>query len=199
MADPTALYSYKGASPTTLPYKVRLSDGRVRTDVSSFSDEEVTDAGYTGPYTVPSYNKGQRVTWDSSNLRLVVEDIPSSELWASVRVQRNQLLTSCDWVMSVDTPGESSTNNIKEWEKYRQRLRDITKDQSDPSNITWPSSPDTEGVTFDVAPVDEIKLRHRVEDLEAKLISLQEVVNDIGVPVVRIETLEAKVTTLESK
>ena len=50
-------------------------------------------------------------------------------------VKRNQLLSECDWVMCVDTPGETSKNNIKEWEKYRQRLRDLTKDQTDPSSI----------------------------------------------------------------
>ena len=47
----------KGFLPTTLPYKIRMSDGTVRTDVSSFSDEEVTEVGYTGPYTVPSFTK----------------------------------------------------------------------------------------------------------------------------------------------
>ena len=78
MADSTALYSYKEALPTTLPYKIRLSDGTVRTDVSSFTDEELTDVGYTGPYTVPSFKNGQRVVWNSSDLKYVVEDIPES-------------------------------------------------------------------------------------------------------------------------
>lgn len=200
MADSTALYSYKGALPTTLPYKIRLSDGTVRTDVSSFTDEELTDVGYTGPYTVPSFNEAsQRVTWNSSDLEYVVGDIPESELWDSIRAKRNQLLSECDWVMCSDTPGETSKNNIKEWEKYRQRLRDLTEDQTDPSSISWPLPPTAEGVVFDAAPVEELKLRHRVEDLEAKIVSLQEAIEDARVAPTRLETIEAKVAALEAK
>ena len=88
--------------------------------------------------------------------------------YGPVRAKRNQLLSECDWVMCVDTPGESSKNNIKEWEKYRQRLRDLTTEQTDPSSITWPFAPNIEGVQFDADPVEEIKLRHRVEDLGCK-------------------------------
>ena len=200
MADPTALYSFKGATPTTRPHKIRPAEGVVRTDVSTFTDGEITDSGFTGPYTVPSFTEAsQRVSWNSSDLQYVVEDIPESELWASVRAKRNQLLSECDWVMCVDTPGESSKNNIKEWEKYRQRLRDLTTEQTDPSSITWPFAPNIEGVQFDADPVEEIKLRHRVEDLEAKIASLQEAINDARVPVTRLETVEAKVAALEAQ
>ena len=48
-------------------------------------------------------------------------------------------------------------------------------------------------------PVEEIKLRHRVEDLEAKIASLQEAINDARVPVTRLETVEAKVAALEAQ
>jgi len=105
MADPTALYSYKGASPTTLPHKIRPTEGIVRTDVSTFTDEEIADAGFTGPYTIPDFDQEyQRVTWDSENLAFVVEDISDGELWQRIRDKRDLLLKNSDWTMISDSP-----------------------------------------------------------------------------------------------
>jgi hypothetical protein len=56
--------------------------------------------------------------------------------WEEIRIQRNQLLSECDWTQLVDVPSE-----IKEaWVVYRQFLRDITL-QSNPFNINWPVKP----------------------------------------------------------
>ena len=57
MADLNTLYSYQGQEPQILPHRISLSDGRSRTDASSFTDEELNDAGITGPYTRPEYNQ----------------------------------------------------------------------------------------------------------------------------------------------
>ena len=115
MADPTALYSFKGATPTTLPHKIRPAEGVVRTDVSTFTDGEITDSGFTGPYTVPSYNEEtQTVTWDSSNLAYVVADISDNDLWTAARKKRNQLLSESDYTMISDAP---KTLNYYQWEK----------------------------------------------------------------------------------
>lgn len=54
--------------------------------------------------------------------------------WGEVRVQRDNLLKDTDWRASSDL----TLSN--EWKTYRQALRDITT-QSDPFNITWPSTP----------------------------------------------------------
>ncbi len=76
MADPTALYSFKGASPTILPHIIRHADCYDIADVSTFTDDELTGAGFTGPYTVPSHNsETQRVTWDSETLSFVIATI----------------------------------------------------------------------------------------------------------------------------
>tara|TARA_E500000318_G_C3564842_1_gene215213 strand:+ start:896 stop:1474 length:579 start_codon:yes stop_codon:yes gene_type:complete len=168
MADPTALYSYKGVSPTTLPHKIRPAEGVVRTDVSTFTDAELTDAGYTGPYTIPSHNsETQRVTWDSENLAFVVEDISDGELWSAIRTKRNRLLSESDWTMISDSP---KTLNYYQWEKYRQALRDLTSDFSDPKSITWPESPQGKSDSdFEETRLIEKQLRERVRETDTNL------------------------------
>ncbi len=60
-----------------------------------------------------------------------------------VRQQRNQLLSSCDWVMLSDVTMTEAKR--QEWLDYRQALRDLplNLDLSSSSNISvvWPSRP----------------------------------------------------------
>ena len=56
--------------------------------------------------------------------------------WEEVRVQRNQLLSECDWTQLADVSTEIKSN----WIEYRQSLRDITS-QTNPFNINWPVKP----------------------------------------------------------
>jgi hypothetical protein len=60
------------------------------------------------------------------------------EKWTDVRMQRDTLLTECDWTQMSDTP--ISGSKLTEWQTYRQSLRDITN-QSNPFEITWPVKP----------------------------------------------------------
>lgn len=164
MADPTALYSYQGQEPAPLPEKILLSDGRKRTDISTFTAKEIKDAGFTGPYTVPSFDQEyQRISWDSTNLSFVVEDISDEVLWERIRAERNRLLSSCDWTMVADAPGEL---NLKEWEKYRQRLRDLPSLYSNPKDAIFPTIPTDPSYVPELEPNVEPKIRWRIEDIE---------------------------------
>tara|TARA_Y100000004_G_scaffold153615_1_gene177425 strand:- start:8299 stop:8856 length:558 start_codon:yes stop_codon:yes gene_type:complete len=181
MADPTALYSYKGESPTTLPHKIKPAEGVVRTDVSTFTDKEISDAGFTGPYEVPTHNqKTQRVHWNSEKLSYSVVDITDEELWVEIRKERNKLLEECDWTMTADV---SRDVNQKEWEMHRQRLRDITTIFSNPREVDWPRSPEGRADDdFDQPRVIEDKLRWRVSDLEQQVDALYKKVFPDGDP-----------------
>ena len=165
MADPTALYSYQGQAPSPLPEKILLSDGRKRTDVTSFTAKEIKDAGFTGPYTVPSFDEEhQRVSWDSETLSFVVEDISDEELWEKIRKVRDQFLAESDWTMVVDVP---ASVNFHEWEMYRQRLRDITNTVENPKDIVCPISPaGRSDEEFDQPRIEEDRIRYRIEYLE---------------------------------
>lgn len=55
---------------------------------------------------------------------------------SKIRSQRNQLLLSSDWTQLAD-----STVDKTAWATYRQALRDITKQEGFPENVTWPNDP----------------------------------------------------------
>ena len=56
--------------------------------------------------------------------------------WETIRIQRNELLTECDWTQLADIPSETK----EAWTIYRQALRNITS-QTNPFSITWPVKP----------------------------------------------------------
>lgn len=165
IVDSTKLYSYQGQEPAPLPDKILLSDGRKRTDISSFTAKEIEDAGFTGPYTVPSFDQEyQRISWDSDSLSFVVEDISEEELWERIRKERNRLLSECDWTMAADAPEDL---NYREWEMYRQRLRDLPSFYTNPKDVVFPNSP--EGLSdddFDQPRIYEDRIIWRIRGLE---------------------------------
>ena len=194
MADPTALYSYQGQAPAPLPEKILLSDGRKRTDVSTFTAKELKDAGFTGPYEVPVFNQEyQRISWNSETLSFDLTDVSDEELWERIREKRNRCLAETDWAMVADAP---QTLNYHEYEMYRQRLRDITDNFSNPKEVIFPESPagksDDE---FDQPRLVESRILWRVRDLEDTVKELKNQVytgepdpNDPGDPSVGIAT-----------
>lgn len=136
MANQTDLYSYQGQEPKVLPYKIRLNDGTAPTDPSTYTDEQIAEVGFTGPYTFPEYEEiSQRVRWDFENLKYVIEEIPipgsemsEEEVWTGIRNVRNILLAESDWTVLSDAP--LTTVQKKEALDYRKSLRDY------PSTIT---------------------------------------------------------------
>jgi hypothetical protein len=71
------LYSYHTCWPQVLPFRIRLSDGSTRTDPSTFTAEEIADAGYTGPYVEPAYNPETEVlNWDPYTLTFYITPKP---------------------------------------------------------------------------------------------------------------------------
>ena len=59
----------------------------------------------------------------------------TTQKWIEIREIRNQILKDTDWRASSDLTLSDA------WKNYRQSLRDIPSTQSDPFNITWPTSP----------------------------------------------------------
>ena len=58
--------------------------------------------------------------------------------WDDLREQRNARLAASDWKILPGGPYESK---IEEWKTYRQQLRDLPANTSDPKKITWPTRP----------------------------------------------------------
>jgi len=74
------LYSIHNQRPAPLPHRIRMPDGFTRTDSSTFTPEEIQAAGYSGPYTEPSYNSStERLLW--VNGEYVIEALPPVPRW----------------------------------------------------------------------------------------------------------------------
>ena len=54
-----------------------------------------------------------------------------------LRLQRNQRILNTDWSQLGDVPVGIKTV----WQPYRQSLRDLPANTSDPANPTWPTQP----------------------------------------------------------
>ena len=134
----TLLYSHNNAKPQPLPFRIRLPDGSTRTDPSTFTQEEITAAGYTGPYTQPLYDpKTEVLAWNGSDYFVRPHNTQElEEQWNKIRVQRNQLLKDSDWTQISDYNLE--LDNKEQWATYRQELRDLPEVQSNPFDILWP-------------------------------------------------------------
>jgi len=65
-----------------------------------------------------------------------------------LRIKRNLLLSSCDYIMCSDVYNNLTTEKKNEWTTYRQALRDLTTTQSpiidnygDLTNVAYPTKP----------------------------------------------------------
>lgn len=65
-----------------------------------------------------------------------VESMEIEQGWIDLRKMRLILLQQSDWTQIPDTPINATT-----WTSYRQQLRDITKDITDPREVVWPTPP----------------------------------------------------------
>ena len=145
-------YSVNGDYPiTTLPHRIRLSNGLTKTDNTTFTNSELVSAGITTVADTPSYNTNtQKLVWNRETTEWDVTELTQDELdqitslkWVQVRNQRNFLLSEADQrvlrYQSEERAGITThTDSISDLDTYMQELRDIPQTNSDPDNIVWP-------------------------------------------------------------
>ena len=68
------LYSYNGEYPTDIPERIRLSDGSTRTDSSTYTEEEIADAGYVY-VEAPVLTDRQTAKWKSELREFEIVDV----------------------------------------------------------------------------------------------------------------------------
>lgn len=83
------LYSKDKQYPKPLPYRIILSDGRTRTDPSSFTTQEIEDAGYTVAPDKPVVNAWENLNWTGASW--AVSDKPADQLKVEKEQQINAL------------------------------------------------------------------------------------------------------------
>jgi hypothetical protein len=138
------LYSHNNKYPKELPNRIRLSDGQTRTDASTFTEEEISDAGYVPVNDPPVILDNQELTW--SGTEWVVTEASEEEklkrAWAKIRELRDGTISGIQWRVeryhSEVRLGLTPTDDIANLDRYIQELRDITN-SPDPFAIEWPS------------------------------------------------------------
>ena len=139
------LYSLNGNYPSELPHRIHMPDGTTRTDNSTFTDEEIAQAGYVAVNNKPAYaGDVEKVQWNSSTVSWDVLPLTEQELqdlanqkWATIRDERNQLLAQTDYIVLMHYElGEPVPQNVID---YRQALRDLPQTYDDISAIQWPT------------------------------------------------------------
>ena len=73
------LYTKNGSYPKLLPFRITLSNGLTRTDPTTFTPEEILDAGYIA-IPEPIVGENQVKNWDYENGAWIVRDKTQLEL-----------------------------------------------------------------------------------------------------------------------
>ena len=108
---------------TKLAYELGWQDNTVL-----ISDTEISDL------TCWTYLKGHAPK--------KTEEQKLNELATTIRSKRNLLLAETDYLLMTDYP--ISEEYLKKVKEYRQQLRDITKQDEFPKNVTFPDFPKIE-------------------------------------------------------
>lgn len=112
------LYSYKNRYPLPLPFRIKLSNGRTRTDPSTFTAEEIADAGYVAVSDPPQ-----------------IDELYQSLSWGDI-----------DWVINEVTETEHKTRKKEKLkaERYNQEIShpyiDTTRESQAMINGIWSAS-----------------------------------------------------------
>jgi hypothetical protein len=78
------------------------------------------------------------VTWDYSSSidKTPADQLPMDWVWERLRLRRDRLLAATDFRMVVDAPWATEP-----WAAYRQALRDLPDNTTDPRVAVWPVQP----------------------------------------------------------
>ena len=101
-------------------------------------DEEIPEGLVVLP--LPEYKRDVEVpVWRNDSWQIELTKDGQTELFAQARLKRNNLLSDTDW---TQLPDVTITDANKELMRaYRQQLRDLFHNITDPRLIVWPDVP----------------------------------------------------------
>jgi hypothetical protein len=70
-----------------------------------------------------------------------IVDLTDDEQWILIREKRDWLLETSDYTHATDNPTQLSTDAKKIWATYRQSLRDLPADFTNPNDVVYPDVP----------------------------------------------------------
>ena len=78
---------------------------------------------------------GNQITLDQSLVDAAAAELVTENAWNDLRTKRTQLLTETDYLALTDATLSADMRT------YRQALRDLPANTSDPATPTWPTKP----------------------------------------------------------
>ena len=78
---------------------------------------------------------GNEVTLDQTLVDAAATELATERAWSSLRTKRTKLLAETDYLAMSDL------TLSEDMRTYRQALRDLPDNTSDPANPTWPVKP----------------------------------------------------------
>ena len=81
----------------------------------------------TGEETLREWTPDEIAAWNAAQLQ---------QAWNDLRYERNRLLAESDWTVLSDSPTSTAA-----WKAYRQALRDLPANTTDPFGLVWPTPP----------------------------------------------------------
>lgn len=124
-----------------MDYSIYKADGSFHMSVTC-SEESlapmIPDGGYSveGKQSILSTCVGGILSTPTEEQ---INNLNTENAFADLRFQRDKLLWKSDWTQSPDSP--LSDSKKAEWATYRQQLRDLPANSSDPSNPNYPTKP----------------------------------------------------------
>ena len=87
---------------------------------------------------------GNQIILDQALVDAAAIEVAAEQALSSLRRQRDQLLAETDWVTlkAIDLSNDGLGIQLPQvWMDYRQALRDLPANTSDPANVVWPTKP----------------------------------------------------------
>ena len=137
----STFYSHNGNWPVILPNRIVLSNGKSRTDKSTFTAEELADAGWVAVSDPPTVEYPNKLAWDGSNWFIRQPTQAEIDMRLSeIRKTRDEILKQTD--VMIIRAYEQGLQPDPLWVTYRQELRDLPQNIVDPFYVTWPTQPE---------------------------------------------------------
>ena len=97
------------------------------------NEEMFKNLGYYDKDTKTYKHELVPFTWEQLTGQLILST--NALNWVALREQRDKLLAETDWMANSDVTLADA------WKTYRQALRDLPANTSDPTKPTWPTKP----------------------------------------------------------
>lgn len=146
------LYSLNGAYPRDLPHRIVLSDGRTRTDNTTFTAEELADAGWVEVADRPSVADYQTLTWE--NGAWVVTDYTADQMRIEAQKRRENIPAERWKYENKNILWTDAALNEYELDSSVESQRKIASVQTGitagirPDNQAWKIYSTTEGIVY---------------------------------------------------